>query len=159
MTDIVNTPRDGDRLRKALDRLKINGGRTPAGAFLAFSITEPLFCYERDTQEELVEVIADTLKSYAETFYEVENVTVQITSETRAVPDVPVIELSRRCGCCPHSVICGTPESWPALNGKLECLGPRFHSEICLICRYLDMISSKMMGRFPGTVARGKNAR
>ena len=90
MTDIVNTPRDGDRFRKALDRLEINGGRTPAGAFLAFSITEPLFCYERDTQEELVEVIADTLKSYAETFYEVENVTVQITSETRAVPNVPV---------------------------------------------------------------------
>ena len=81
---------DEERLRKVLGCLEINGGRTHAGAFLAYSITEPLFCYERDTEEELAEVIADTRKSYMETFYQVENIQVRVTSETRAVPDVPI---------------------------------------------------------------------
>ena len=77
-------------LDKILDRLDINGGQTPAGTFLAYSITEPLFCYERDTKEEVIAVIADTMKSYVETFYEVENVTVRITSEARDIPAVPI---------------------------------------------------------------------
>ena len=57
-------------------------------------MTEPLFCYERDTEVELNAVVADTIKSYAETFYEVEvgNVSVEITSQPldHDVPDVPI---------------------------------------------------------------------
>ena len=81
---------DEKRLDKVLDRLDINGGRTSAGTFLAYSMTEPLFCYERDTEEELNAVIADTLKSYVETFYEVENVTVRVKSEARDIPTIPI---------------------------------------------------------------------
>ena len=81
---------DEKRLDKVLDRLDINGGHTSAGTFLAYSITEPLFCYERDTEEELNAVIADTMKSYVETFYEVENVTVRVKSEARDIPTVPI---------------------------------------------------------------------
>ena len=81
---------DEKRLVKVLDRLDINGGHTPAGTFLAYSITEPLFCYERDTKEEVIAVIVDTMKSYLETFYEVEDVTVRIKSEARDIPAVPI---------------------------------------------------------------------
>ena len=81
---------DEKRLDKILERLDINGGRTLSGTFLAYSITEPLFCYERDTEEELTEIIADTMKSYLETFYEVEDVTVRIKSEVRDIPTVPI---------------------------------------------------------------------
>ena len=93
MTDIVDLPADGERLRKILEHLEINCGRTPAGTFLAYSVTEPLFCYERNKVEELNEIIADTLKSYAETFYRVENVTVRVKSEARTIPPVPVERL------------------------------------------------------------------
>lgn len=81
---------DGERLKKVLDRLEITGARTPAGTFLAYSNTEPLFCYERDTKDELTKVIADTIKSYMETFYEVGDVTVRIRSEARDIPAVPI---------------------------------------------------------------------
>ena len=89
---------DKKRLEKVFDRLDINGGRTSAGTFLAYSITEPLFCYERDTEEEVIAVIADTIKSYVETFYEVENITVRVESEARNIPTVPIerIELTSR---------------------------------------------------------------
>ena len=81
---------DKERLKKVLDSLDINGGQTLAGTFLAYSNTEPLFCYERDTEEELVEIIANTVKSYVETFYEAKNVTVLIKSEARDIPAVPI---------------------------------------------------------------------
>ena len=90
MTDIVNIPREGERLKRVFDLLEIEGGRTISGSFLAYSVTEPLFCYERRTEDELLEVIVDTLKSYAETFYDVETVTVGVTSEARDILAVPV---------------------------------------------------------------------
>ena len=86
-------PSDAERLAGVLSRFEITGARTLDGKCLAFSVTEPLFCYERDTEGELLAVVADTLKSYVETFYEieVENVSVQITSQPleHDVPDVP----------------------------------------------------------------------
>ena len=90
MTDTVNLPSDEERLEKVLDRLNINiqGAQTSDGKYLAYSVTEPLFCYERDTEEEIFEVISDTLKSYVETFYQFENVDIHITSQP-LVPDVP----------------------------------------------------------------------
>ena len=81
---------DTERLKKILGNLNINCGRTLAGTLLAYSNTEPLFCYERDTEEELIEVIADTIKSYMETFYEIENVKIQIRSEAHSIPAVPI---------------------------------------------------------------------
>ncbi len=90
MTNVESIPGDDERLKRVLDRLEIEGGHTPAGTFLAFSVTEPLFCHERDTVEELAEVVAYTLKSYVETFYQVENLEVRVKSETRDIPTVPV---------------------------------------------------------------------
>lgn len=92
MTDTQNFPSEAEKLKKVLSNFQIEGARTTAGKFLAYSVTEPLFCYERDSVEELVEVIGDTLKSYAATFYHFEDVEVEITSHplSRAVPAVPV---------------------------------------------------------------------
>ena len=90
MTNFDRIPGDDERLKRVLDRLEIEGGHTPAGTFLAFSVTEPLFCHERDTVDELAEVVANSLKSYVETFYQVENLEVRVTSEARDVPAVPV---------------------------------------------------------------------
>ena len=85
---------DAEKLEGVLSRFEITGARTLDGKYLAFSVTEPLFCYERDTEEELLTVVGDTLKSYVETFYEieVEHVSVQVTSQPLElnVPDVPI---------------------------------------------------------------------
>ena len=108
---------DEKRLNKVLDRLDINGGHTAAGTFLAYSITEPLFCYERDTKKEVIAVIADTMKSYVETFYEVENVTVRITSEARDIPAVPIERIEPTCGSCLHSILFWETEEFQLLEG------------------------------------------
>ena len=90
MKNIANIPGDEDRLKKVFDRLEINGARTPAGTFLAFSVTEPLFCHERETVEELAAIVSNTLKSYAETFYQVDDAQVRVEFEDRDIPAVPV---------------------------------------------------------------------
>ena len=84
MTNPVNLPSDGERLKKVLDRLDIQGAETPAGKYLAYSVTEPLFCYERDTEEEILKVIADTLTSYVRSFYQFENADIHVTSQPLA---------------------------------------------------------------------------
>ena len=83
---------DAEKLATVLSRFEITGARTIDGKYLAFSVTEPLFCYERDTEEELNAVIADTIQSYAETFYEIEGFRVEIVSQPleHDVPDVPI---------------------------------------------------------------------
>ena len=92
MTDTPNLPSEVEKLRKVLSDFKIETARTPTGKVLAYSVTEPLFCYERESEEELVAIIGDTLKSYAVTFYHFKDVEVQITSQPlpHAVPEVPI---------------------------------------------------------------------
>ena len=89
MSENVKIPSDGERLKRALDRFNLIGGRTPAGTFLAYSETEPLFCYERDTVEELAGLVVDTLRSYARVFYQVD-LQVQVEPESPTVPVIPV---------------------------------------------------------------------
>lgn len=89
MTEDVKIPNYGERLKRALDNFELNGGHTPAGTFLAYSETEPLFCYERNTVEELAEVVSDTLRSYAMTFYHV-NLDVHLELVPASSPSIPV---------------------------------------------------------------------
>ena len=71
---------NADRATRVWSRLEAFCGRTPEGGLVAYSLTEPLFCYERDTQGELLELVRGTLESYARTFYRAGNVTVRVTA-------------------------------------------------------------------------------
>jgi len=76
---------DIEVLRNRLTNLSIYGGQT-GSTFLAYTTEEPLFCIERDSQEELHRAVADTIVSYAKTFYNLEPVGVGLKSE-----EIPVV--------------------------------------------------------------------
>ena len=81
MTHATDRLGDRKRLERALERFELKGAQSSDGRFLAYSETEPLFCYERNTEEEILQVISETLQSYIELFYGVDDCTVRITTE------------------------------------------------------------------------------
>ena len=65
---------------KCLESLEIFISRDEHG-LTVFSESEPFFCFTRATDKEIKAVVADTIKSYVETFYHVEDAVVGTVEE------------------------------------------------------------------------------
>jgi hypothetical protein len=78
-----------DALRERLQDLKITVSRND-GVFTANSYSEPLFCFERPTLDDLKAVVEDTLTSYVKNFYHVENAKVTLANQPVEIPSVPI---------------------------------------------------------------------
>ena len=69
---------------KKLAELQISVAEQEDGKIAVFTTVEPLFCFVRSTQEECLEVIKDTLRSYIKNFYNKDtNVTLEVTPISR----------------------------------------------------------------------------
>ena len=87
-----------DDLREKLENLSIIISENPDGKFTACTHQEPLFCYVRDSIDDLQELVDDTLRSYVETFYHAKIVEIE-TVETRRIPTIqnrPIKSLTPR---------------------------------------------------------------
>jgi hypothetical protein len=60
---------DFRHLQRRLGELEIDIVSTDDGKFLACSYSEPLFCIERDSEEDAKIAVVETLESYIRTFY------------------------------------------------------------------------------------------
>jgi hypothetical protein len=87
--------RERDRLAQVLDRLHIGISRGGDGRFTVYSTSEPLFCFERDTEEECRRVTVETLRSYIENFYEISEVEIVAETVPEQSPVIPIERLAR----------------------------------------------------------------
>jgi hypothetical protein len=87
----MNIPqsKDFDNLEKCLQELEITVSKNGDGRLTVCTQTEPLFCFVRDTQEEINTVVVDTLSSYIRSFYQVEDVQVNAVSVPLERPTIP----------------------------------------------------------------------
>lgn len=88
----MNNPlatRDFDHLEKCLENLEITVFENNDGCLTVCTTSEPLFCFVRETQEEIDAVVVDTLTSYVKTFFQVENVSVEAEQIPLVKPTVP----------------------------------------------------------------------
>jgi len=60
---------DFRHLERRLGELEIEIGQSETGTFIACSYSEPLFCLERDSEEEAKIAVIETLESYIRAFY------------------------------------------------------------------------------------------
>lgn len=77
---MTHETRDIEALTRVIENLEIEVSQSADGVFTACTTSEPLFCYDADTQEELNELVSDTLVSYAKHFYNLEGLTVNAIS-------------------------------------------------------------------------------
>lgn len=94
MTNQTLAKGDPAKLKELLNKLEIViSVDEEDGSFTACTKSEPLFCFVRKTEQELEKVVEDTLRSYLETFYDVEGVRVEAVNVPLEKPQIPVKEL------------------------------------------------------------------
>lgn len=76
---MTNDTRDIGAFTRVIEELDIEVSQSSDGVFTACTTSEPLFCYDADTQEALSALVADTLVSYAKHFYNLEGLIVNTT--------------------------------------------------------------------------------
>ena len=79
-------------LSERLKALKISYSRIDDG-YAAVSASEPIFCFVRDTQAELKDLIERTLTSYAKIFYEID-LSVKVIEKPITPLSIPVKKLT-----------------------------------------------------------------
>lgn len=79
------------RLERVLNALEISVGQDPDGRYTASTLSEPLFCFVRDSEDEIHEVVTETIRSYIATFYEVGDVKIEV--QHMALPVAPKTEI------------------------------------------------------------------
>jgi len=67
--------------------------RTDSDRYVAYSMSEPWFCLERNTEREVGEAVGETVRSYLATFRQIENVEVELETQPWA-SDIPVERLN-----------------------------------------------------------------
>jgi predicted RNase H-like HicB family nuclease len=77
---MTDQTRNVDDLFKCLENLDIVLCEDD-GEFTVFTRSEPFFCFTRKTREEINRVVVDTIKSYVETFYRVEDTELKTVEE------------------------------------------------------------------------------
>jgi hypothetical protein len=84
--------KDIDALRERLSELDITVAKGADAKLCVFTTCEPLFCFEANSEDELIRLVEETLDSYITTFYqvEVESVTIRTRKVPLSVPQVPV---------------------------------------------------------------------
>lgn len=86
--------REGGTMKELKARLKglqVEIGLNPDGAYTVYTESEPLFCFVRDSLPEIEAIVADTIQSYAKTFYGV-NISVSFKERKppRTIKNIPV---------------------------------------------------------------------
>jgi len=66
MDELIN------ELTKRLNSLEISVAEQEDGKLTVFTTVEPLFCFVRDTEAQALQVVKETLESYARHFYKKE---------------------------------------------------------------------------------------
>lgn len=86
-----------DELKRKIENLKISISQDESGKYTASTRSEPFFCFVRDTEDEIKEVVAFALKSYLTCFYDVDDVRVTVKSAPaeRTIPRVPLRPLGQ----------------------------------------------------------------
>jgi hypothetical protein len=69
-----------EALKKRLSALEICLSQNTEGLYTVFTESEPLFCYDAHSLEEVDELVTDTLTSYAAAFYGVAGLKVKTAS-------------------------------------------------------------------------------
>jgi hypothetical protein len=80
---MTNETRDFEALSRRLDELEIEVSRTPEGCLTICSAKEPVFCFDVNTHEEAESLVADTIRSYAKHFF---NVDIDVTAKDVPLP-------------------------------------------------------------------------
>jgi hypothetical protein len=65
-------------LSKRLDTLKLVVGRISDGEFVVYSEAEPLFCFSRPTEAEVLDIARNVLTDYDKRFHR-KNISVELT--------------------------------------------------------------------------------
>ncbi len=91
---MAENDREVARLNHVLSALEVTISSGEDGRFTAYTLSEPLFCFERNSEAELQELIADTLRSYVESFYHLSAVRVEFSSTPERTVDIPVERLT-----------------------------------------------------------------
>lgn len=90
---MANDPRDIDALTRTLSDLDVQLSQSADGVFTVCSTSEPLFCFDGDSKEEVSKLVVDTLVSYAKHFFH-HDLTGGRT-ETQPLEETPIpVELS-----------------------------------------------------------------
>lgn len=91
-----NTTRSTDleALEERLSRLDITVGQGHGAKLCVYTTCEPLFCFEADTHEEIVDLVSKTLESYILTFYQVNSVNVATKTVPIRAPRVPILTVN-----------------------------------------------------------------
>ena len=86
-----------ERVEQVLSNLDIEIFEGPDSRYTVCSTkSEPLFCYVRNTQEELDQLVIDTLTSYLNKFWDIEVLAVTPVSEPLEISGIPIEELTPR---------------------------------------------------------------
>jgi hypothetical protein len=98
MIDHIHIKGDINELNKCLEKLEFSISED-ANGLTVYTESEPLFCFTRSTQDEIDQVVIETLTSYLETFYQLEGVRVSVTEEpieeVTAIPERRLKPISR----------------------------------------------------------------
>lgn len=70
-------------LETKLAELRIYVSQSGDDRITVYTTSEPLFCFERDSEAEAFRAVRETLQSYCETFFDVRNVRVDINPAPR----------------------------------------------------------------------------
>ena len=89
MQNLGKKSNDYAALKKRLSELDVTVFKEVDGNFTVYTTCEPLFCYSRETIEEIDRAVEDTLSSYISTFYQVKDVKVVSVSEEIEKSPVP----------------------------------------------------------------------
>jgi hypothetical protein len=92
-----------ERVEQVLSDLEIEVSVGRDGRYTVCTHSEPLFCFVRDSEEEIDTVVIDTLTSYLNTFYSdvFESIEVTAGSVPLEVSSIPIEELTPVSGIRP----------------------------------------------------------
>lgn len=81
------------KLKERLTALDIAVSKGTDGRFTVCTTVEPLFCFVRDTEAEIENVVKDALRSYIENFYDIQIVKIETETVPVARSPLPIEEL------------------------------------------------------------------
>jgi hypothetical protein len=81
---------DIETFARQISELKIELSQTPEGVFTVRNTSEPFFCYEAETREQLHAWVIDTVRSYARHFFNLDLPPVSTESEDIEEGPLPI---------------------------------------------------------------------
>lgn len=88
--NMTNETRDIEAFGRQIAELKIEVSKDENGLLTVCSTTEPLFCYDAHSEEEVETLVTDTLRSYAKHFFNIDGLGIHTKSEPIPQPPLPI---------------------------------------------------------------------